>query len=199
MSTILGVEKGGSIVLVSDTLSCCGSLRDVNAVGSKVVTFGRSLVGVAGFTVYGNILRHYAATKKRLPRFADEVAIFDFFLRFWRDMRERYSFVDDQSDNDDRTPFADLDSDFLIVNKDGLFRVHGIMSVSRFERFCAIGSGADHTEGALEALYEDKLSAREIAVRAARAALTFDANSGGDLEVFELRKNGTWRASMLEV
>lgn len=131
----------------------------------------------------------------------DERSILDFFVRFWRDLHNQYHFVDDQSDSEAPSPFADLATEFLIANPHGIFRVKEVLSVSRFERFCAIGSGAPHAEGALQILYEQEESAKAIAEKAVRVALEFDAASGGEVAVLDVaervagrRKQGRVRA-----
>ena len=194
MSTTVAVQKDGRIVIAWDTMSSCGSTRCVNAIGpSKVLRFGASLIGVAGFMVYRNLLDHYLASKKKSPVLKDERSILDFFVEFWRELHSQYHLVDDQSDSEAPSPFADLGAEFLIVNRYGIFRVKEILSVSRFERFCAIGSGAPHAEGALQVLYEDGRSAKDVAEAAVRVALEFDAASGGAVEVRDMPKHGSGR------
>ncbi len=186
MSTIVAVEKNGRTAVAWDTMTTVGSLRVTNCLDrTKVHRIGRSLVGVAGLSIYGNVLEHYFATK-RAPALKDATAIFDFFIKFWRDLRERYPFVNDQWDDEDPTPFADLDAEFIVANRYGIFGVKEILSVSQFERFCAIGSGASHAEGALEVLYDQKGSAAEIAMRAVEVAISFDCKSGAPVEVAEV-------------
>jgi ATP-dependent HslUV protease subunit HslV len=99
-------------------------------------------------------------------------------------MRRDYSFVNDQSAGDDKSPFADLDSAFLVVNANGIFHVTGQMAVTRFTRFDAIGSGASYALGALHAIYDGRLRADEIARRACAAAVHFDVSCGGEPDVF---------------
>ena len=66
----------------------------------------------------------------------------------------------------------------LIVNSGGIFHVTGQMSVTRFTRFDAIGSGGPYALGALHTLYGEKLGAEDIARRASAAALHFDVSCG---------------------
>lgn len=188
MSVIVAVQKNGRIALSWDTMSSFGSTRCVNQAGPpKVLRAGSSFIGSAGLTVYRNLLDHYLASKK-VPVLKNERSIFAFFVQFWRDLHERYHFIDDQSDRDDPCPFADLDAEFLVVNRHGIFCVKGILDVSRLERFCAIGSGAAHAEGALQVLYDQEGSAKETASRAIHVALAFDAASGAPVEALEIGK-----------
>lgn len=188
MSVIVTVEKDDRIAVAWDTMTSVGSTRCVNAAGPpKVQRTGPCYIGMAGLTVYRNILCDYLQSAEP-PSLRDEREVFAFFLQFWRDLRGRYHFVEDQSDADSASPFADLDAEFLVASPHGVFLVKEILSVSRFEKFCAIGSGSPHAEGALHVLYDVADTAREIAQRAVEAALAFDAASGGPVEVVELRR-----------
>jgi ATP-dependent protease HslVU (ClpYQ) peptidase subunit len=95
---------------------------------------------------------------------------------------------------DDKSPFADLDASFLIVNSGGIFHVTGQMSVTRFKRFDAIGSGGPYALGALHALYGETLGAEEIARRACAAAVHFDISCGGEIDLFTIKLEGPLRA-----
>ena len=100
------------------------------------MALGGSQLAMTGWGVYDNVLHDYLASR-RPPRFASEREIFTFFVRLWKDLRKRYSFVDDQVAEDDRSPFADLDSSFLVGNRHGIFHVSGDMSVMAFHEYYA--------------------------------------------------------------
>jgi len=186
MSTIVAVEKKRAVAIAWDSMFATGSVYSPNCVSpSKVVRLGNSFIGVAGFTVYATILGDYQA--KRKAELGDESAILRFFVQFWRDLQSRYHLVNSQSDSSNPSPFADLDAEFLVVNPRGIFRVKEILSVSRFERFCAIGSGSEYAEGALSVLYDSDLPAAALAKRAVEVALQFDRASGGTVLAEELR------------
>ena len=96
MSTIVAVHKSRRIAVACDTMSRVGFTRSVNSTGPpKVFRIGSSFIGCAGFTVYRNVFDHYLAGK-RAPILRDERSVFDFFVRLWRDLHDRYHFVDDQ-------------------------------------------------------------------------------------------------------
>jgi ATP-dependent protease HslVU (ClpYQ) peptidase subunit len=109
--------------------------------------------------------------------------VFAFFLRFWKQLSRRYSLVNEQPHQDDPSPFADLDSSFLVVSSGGIFYVSGNLSVSQFDRYYAVGSGSSYALGALHVLFAEDLDADEIARRACAAAMTFDLYCGGEMEV----------------
>jgi ATP-dependent HslUV protease, peptidase subunit HslV len=185
MSIITAVTKRGKTVIAADTLYLTGSHKDYtpDLVGrSKVRKVGSSYIGITGWSLYQNIFDHYLA-KARVPALRDEKVIFDFFMKLWTNLRERYSMVKDQREGAD-SPFGDLDSSFLIVNRYGIFDVHGNMTVWRHKHYCAIGCGAPYAYGALHATYDDSSNARELAGRAVAAAVRFDDGCGGDTEFF---------------
>ena len=188
MSIIVAVEKGGRVAVSWDSMSSFGSTRCVNQIGPpKVLRAKSSLIGVTGFTVYRNLLDHYLASKK-VPILRDERSVFEFFVEFWRDLHGRYHMIDDQHESEEASPFADLGAEFVVANRYGIFRVKEILNVSRVGKFCALGSGASHAEGALQVLYEQQEDAREIAKAAVSVALEFDAASGGPVEVLDIRQ-----------
>ncbi len=185
MSVALAVLKGRTIAIAADTQESFGDRKVLRSdhTSSKIMKIGSSFLGHTGWGLYENILGDYLA-KAGTPRLRSEREIFSFFNRFWKRMRREYSFVNDQSVSEDKSPFADLDSAFLVVNSNGIFHVSGQMSVTRFRRFDAIGSGGSYALGALHAIYDGALRAEELARRACAAAADFDVSCGGDPDVF---------------
>jgi ATP-dependent HslUV protease, peptidase subunit HslV len=195
MSVAVAVQKGRTIAVAADTQENFGDRRVLRGdhSSSKIMKVGASYIAQTGWGLYENILGDYLV-KAGTPRLRNEREIFVFFNRFWKRMRKDYSFVNDQPMEDDKSPFADLDASFLIVNSGGIFHVTGQMSVTRFTRFDAIGSGGPYALGALHTLYDETLDAEEIARRACAAALHFDISCGGALDVFTVKLHGSPRA-----
>ena len=195
MSVAVAVQKGRTIAIAADTQENFGDRRVLRGdhSSSKIMKIGASYVAQAGWGLYENILSDYLA-KSGTPRLRNEREIFAFFNRFWKRMRKDYSFVNDQPMEDDKSPFADLDASFLIVNGGGIFHVTGQMSVTRFSRYDAIGSGGPYALGALHTLYGEKLDALEIARRGCAAAVHFDVSCGGELDFFSVKLDGSLRA-----
>ena len=187
MTTIVAVEKANSIAIAYDNVTGVGSVATVNAIRqSKVNKYGDTYIGVAGLSVYNNLLSHYLK-RNELPKLCDEDSILQFFLDFWKELHDNYHFVDDQSVEDHPSPFADLDAEFIVVNQTGMYRIKEILSVNKFEKFFAIGSGASHAEGALSVLYSTDMNAVDIARESVRIAIEFDRGSGGGIESVELQ------------
>ncbi len=183
MSIVVAVQKDGLIALASDSLSVFGSHREdqTNIINNqKIVSVGSSYLGYTGWGLYGNILSHYLKKQKTPPRLTDEHAIFSFFLKFMKDLRDRYNLVNDQA-NSEKDPFADLDSCFIIANRSGIYGVSSNLSVCQYRTFHAIGSGCDYAFGALHATYDQELPVEAIARCAVEAAIRFDSDCGGEV------------------
>lgn len=184
MSIAVAVRKGNTIAVAADSQENFGDRKVVgsNHRATKIMQLGGSQLAMTGWGVYDNVFSDYLGTR-RAPRFASEREIFVFFVKLWKDLRKRYSFVDDQVQDEDRSPFADLDSSFLIGNRYGIFHVSGDMSVMAFQEYYAIGSGASYALGVLHALYASERDAAVLARRACEAAIAFDVYCGGDIDV----------------
>ncbi len=188
MSIIVAVAKRGKIAVATDTLYLTGPHKDYSADlvdRSKVRRAGSSLIGMTGWSLYQNIFDHYLANRRVPPLKTTEV-IFDFFLKFWRTLKERYPFVKEQREGAD-SPFSDLDASFLVANRYGIFDVHGNMTVWQHKRYCAIGSGSPYAYGALHTLYDGGGGVSGMARRAVEAAVQFDDGCGGPIEVVEVK------------
>jgi len=183
MSIVVAVRKGPRIGLASDTQTSFGSSRIPidNLRTQKVREVGRSLVAAAGWGLYENILEDFLARRRR-AELDTRAAIFAFFMGFWKELHQHYSFVKDQADREDDSPFGNLDTSFLIVNRNGLFHVGPDMSVTVFEQYYAIGSGADFSLGALSVLYPSDAPVEDICRRAVEAAIAFDVHCGGEVD-----------------
>ena len=196
MSVAVAVLKGRTIAIAADTQEGFGDRRVLRSdhASSKIIQVGSAYLAQSGWGLYDNILRDYVA-RSGTPRLRNEQEIFVFFTRFWKRMRKDYSFVNDQpADDDDKSPFADLDSSFLVTSPGGIFHVSGHMSVTRFKRFDAIGSGGAYALGAMLSVHHEDLDAAEIALRGCAAAVHFDVSCGGEIEVFSVKLDKTLRA-----
>lgn len=179
MSVIVAVRKGSQIAISADTQDNFGDLRPPpeNHEAIKLRRLGGAVLGSSGWALYDDIFADYLSRRK--ANLSDRVAIFRFFVKFWRDLRKQYPFVNDQPGKESETPFANLDASFLIASQRGIFLVSSNMSVSEFRQYYAIGSGGDYALGAVHALYEQVESPVELAERAVKAAMAYDNSCGG--------------------
>jgi ATP-dependent HslUV protease, peptidase subunit HslV len=198
MSIAVAVKTNGRIVIACDSKRTFGSgeVPESNLVDVKIRKVGNAYLAITGWGLYTNIIDDYLRAR-RPPRLSDQAGIFAFFRVFWKDLHERYSFVSDQR-HDDESPFGDLDASFLIANQNGIFSVACDMSVTRFEQYYAIGSGAPYSLGALHALYDEHGDALAIARTAVESAIGLDLYCGGAVTAYEIkaaarRKSGKQR------
>jgi len=189
MSIAVAVRKDARIVLATDSQTNLGSERvpAENLSGPKFMQIGDAYMAATGWTLYSNILADVLGRRRAAPRLDDETSIFKFFMRLWGELHERYNFVKDQADDAD-SPFGSLDSTFLVTCTSGIFGVASDLSVLRYERYFAIGSGAPIAIGAVHALYESEHDAESIARRAAGAAIDHDVYCGHPIHLATVRE-----------
>lgn len=187
MTVAVAVRKGGRTVLAADSLVNFGGQRfpPQNCRFHKIFRLGSTSIVWAGWSLYAEMLTAHLA-RNEPPPLMSEPEVFSFFVRFWRSMREEYTFVSRGQQAGD-PPFVDLESVFLLVNRAGMFRVAGDMDVTAFEQFCAIGSGSKYALGALSVLYPQDLDAAEIALRAVQVGIDYDVHCGGDIDIVDVQ------------
>ncbi|PID55882.1 hypothetical protein CSB45_13760 [candidate division KSB3 bacterium] len=187
MSIAVSVKKGQDVVIASDTQDNFGSNKVSfdNYRAKKIISVGNSYVATTGWGLYEDIFDDYLLGKEGIV-LESKAQIFSFFMQFWKDLHKKYSFVKDQSDEEDVSPFGDLDATFLIANRSGIFYVSSNMSVTKFEKYFAIGSGSSFSLGTIYGLYELDFSAEEIACKAVEAAMTFNIYCGGRIDLFQV-------------
>lgn len=184
MSIAVAVKSQGRVVIASDTKRTFGSgeVPEANLSDVKLRKVGNSYLATTGWGLYSNILDDYLATRRN-ARLGDARSIFAFFRVFWKDLHQRYSFVSDQR-HDDESPFGDLDASFLIANPVGIFSVACDMSVTEFQQYYAIGSGAPYALGAMHTLYKDTADPEMVARKGTEAAMALDLYCGGKITAF---------------
>lgn len=194
MSVAVAVQSQGKVVIAADTKRTFGSgeVTVENFTDLKIRQVNDAYVATTGWGLYNNILEDYLHGQRN-ARLEDQRSIFTFFRKFWKDLHQRYSFVSDQRP-DDESPFGDLDASFLIVSAHGIFSVACDMSVTRFEQYYAIGSGAPYALGALHALYAPDADPVKIAERSTQAAMALDLYCGGKVTSFSVPAHRKSRA-----
>lgn len=183
MTVCIAVEKDGQTCLATDSMR--GNLVPSNVVPiGKAVRVEKSLVAVSGFEVMLALLRQHQAEIKP-PGLSSPDAITSFFLGFYRFLRNTTLWTID-NENDDIGPFANMRSNFLVVNASGIFFVGASLSAVKHRRFSAIGSGELPALGAAEVLYDTPMSASQIAKRSAEAAMQIDDQCGGEVFTYKV-------------
>ncbi len=188
MSIVVAVKKDGRTVMAADSLNVFGQERvpTDNSKATKIRTIGSALLAITGWSVYANILDDLL-TDRDTPVLRDEKEIFAFFIELWRQLHERYPFVNDQAHTKD-TPFGDLDASFLVANHNGIYKISQDSSVCRFDKYYAIGSGSVYALGALYQIYDKDHDAADLARRAVATAIEFDIYCGGEIDMFDVQR-----------
>lgn len=188
MTVAVAVAKNGRIVLAADSLVHFGGQRFLpdNARFDKIHRIGDSLLAWAGWSLYAELLTAHLASHPPPPVLSTEARVFDFFIQFWRTIRDDYTYLN-RPGPDPRSPFAELDSVFLLANRHGIFSVAGDMDVTQFRRYCAVGSGAKYALGALRILYDTLDDPAKIALRAVEVGIECDVHCGGHVNLAEVR------------
>ena len=75
----------------------------------------------------------------------------------------------------------------MIASPAGIFSVACDMSVTEFQQYYAIGSGAPYALGAMHALYKDTADPDMIARKATESAMALDLYCGGSVTAFSMR------------
>jgi ATP-dependent HslUV protease, peptidase subunit HslV len=185
MTVAVAVRKHGRTVLAADSLVQFGGQRfpTDNCLFHKIQRLGPSMIVWAGWSLYAELLTAHLAAN-RPPTLDTEAEVFDFFIKFWRALRDEYTFT--RRGAADNHPFVDLESVFLLANHRAVFRVSGDMDVTEFQQYAAVGSGAKYALGALRVLYDTLDDPIEIARRAVQVGIDFDVNCGGPIEITEI-------------
>jgi ATP-dependent protease HslVU (ClpYQ) peptidase subunit len=186
MSIVVAVTKGAKTVMGADTRSNFGAevLPPDNQTTRKIRRVGDALLGRSGWGVYDNILGDLLE-RDEPPALGNASDVFRFFNELWRVLHRRYAFVNDQSKRKDG-PFGDLGGSFLVANRSGIFYVSPNLGVTRFEKYYAIGAGADYSLGAIHQLYDREQDAERIARAAVATAIAFNVHCGGPIETLEV-------------
>ncbi len=179
MSIVLAVKKNDDLVIATDTQQTFGSNTPCpgNIDESKILRIGPACLGSTGWGIYDNILTDFLGTEDA-PLLSTTAEVFSFFKGLWGALHDKYSFVNDQSDDKD-SPFGDLDSSFLIAVSNRIYYVSSNMTVTEFLKFHAIGSGCEYAIGAMFALYDTAASAEDIARKGVESAMIHDVYCGG--------------------
>jgi ATP-dependent protease HslVU (ClpYQ) peptidase subunit len=194
MSIVVAVNKGNRIVMAADTQTSFGDSERTpteNSRSAKIYRIGQAIFGTTGWAVYDDIIADMLAHPPEgvapgPPDLSTQRSVFAFFLDMWKELHDKYQFVNDQAQAKD-SPFGDLDSSFLIASPGGIFKVSSDLGVTPFRQYYAIGSGTEYALGSLFNLYpHDDLDVEQVAVQSVRTAMAFDTGCGGDVDVLEV-------------
>ena len=101
-------------------------------------------------------------------------------------LKDKY-FLNPKEDEEDSFESSRMDS--LIANPFGIFGLYSVRSVQEYSKFYAFGTGYKFALGAMQAIYETKADAQEIAQAGLEAAAQFDDSTQSPFEIKTIRLN----------
>ncbi|MDP5008806.1 MAG: MFS transporter [Glaciimonas sp.] len=182
MTTCVVVKKGKQIAIASDSLVTFGDTRLSHAyeVNDKIVQVGDSFVTLAGTAAHFPVMRKLLLGMGEECKLSSREEVFETFSRIHAILKEHY-FLNTKEDDDD--PYESSQITSLIANPHGIFGIYSYREVFSFERFWGIGSGRNFALGAMYAVYDQHLSAHQIAEIGIKAGVEFDKSSDLPLRI----------------
>ena len=188
MTTIVAVKKGGYAAIAADTLTMWGNMKEsANHIKNheKLLEFQDNYLGFTGSAVFKLVVEHWLKNNKKKPKFDSVENIFDSWLSFHKQLKDKYYLRSEDDDSDD---FETSRMNVLIVNPSGIFAVGVLRTVNEYNRFTAFGSGCDYAVGAMHAVYDDPAkSAEDIARIAIETAAEFDDGTGLPMNSYTIK------------
>ena len=195
MSTVVAVKKAGKVCIAADSLTSFGDLKlssVYDAAHDKILRFDENYLGIVGSAAHQLVLESVFASKKVVEKKIDidlssRLSIFESFRTLHPVLKQKY-FLNAKDEDDD--PYESTQIDALIANPFGIFGVHSLREVTEYNKFWAIGSGAEYALGAMFAVYDSAASAEEVAHAGVAAGAEFNNASSMPLSsyVTELQK-----------
>ena len=189
MSTVVVVKKAGKVCIAADSLTSFGDLKlnsMYDAAHDKILHHDDNYLGIVGSAAHQLVLESVFSSetigdKKVDFDFSSRLAIFESFRALHPLLKEHY-FLNSKDEDDD--PYESTQIDALIANPHGIFGVHSLREVTEYNKFWAIGSGAEYALGAMFAVYENATTAEEIAHAGVAAGSEFNNASSMPLSSY---------------
>jgi ATP-dependent HslUV protease subunit HslV len=196
MSTVVVAKKAGKVCIAADSLTSFGDLKlssYYDAAHDKILSHDENYIGIVGSAAHQLVLESVFASKKVIEKkididFSSRLSIFESFRTLHPVLKEKY-FLNAKDEDDD--PYESTQIDALIANPFGIFGVHSLREVIEYNKFWAIGSGAEYAIGAMFAVYDTAETAEEIAQLGVAAGAEFNNASSMPLSsyVVELQQS----------
>lgn len=182
MSTVVVVRKNGIACLAADSLTTFGEQKQTSEYdrhSDKTQAVDEGAMSIVGSAAHSLVID--SVLRERRVRFdlRDRLRIFESFRALHAVLKDQY-FLNpkDGDDGNDNDPYESSRIDALIANPDGIFGVYALREVYEYERFWAIGSGAEYALGAMHVAYATADGAEAVARAGIEAGAAFDTGSG---------------------
>ncbi len=176
MSIVCAAIKDDEIAIAADTQMSLGSLvttaEDLKNC-DKLLRVNDNVIGIVGWTAMSTMLETIVSEKARLFVMDDRKKIYKSLMKLHEEMKENYYL---ETDEHKSQPVESLQLDALIINRNGIFEFGSYREVNQYLRFWAIGSGSRYSLGAMEALYDKAIDAKELVETGVHTAAKFDGH-----------------------
>ncbi|MBX2865709.1 MAG: hypothetical protein KTR27_19325 [Leptolyngbyaceae cyanobacterium MAG.088] len=189
MTIITAVQKDNEVAIACDTLTTTGGMKlsaDYQVGAFKLIPYGDSILGLSGLCAVKFIFADLLARTEPVPLNSRE-DIFKWLLSHQATLKSDY-FLKTDNGTDKSQPAETQWLHALLINPHGIFSIGRYREVNEFSKFWAIGSGRQFALGALEVLYQQNLSASEIAREAAYTATKFNPSCAEPITVETIHK-----------
>lgn len=174
MSTIVAVIKNNQACIAADSLTSFGDTKIAAShikQSDKILNFKQNYLGVVGSAAHQLVLESIFNTQADLLDFSDRLTIFESLRKLHPVLKDQY-FLNSKEDEEDAYESSRLDA--LLMNKSGIYGIYSLREVEEYEKFWAVGSGAEFALGAMLSQYESTGSAEQIAQAGIVAGAEFD-------------------------
>jgi ATP-dependent protease HslVU (ClpYQ) peptidase subunit len=180
MSTVVVVRKQDRACIAADTLTTFGEQKQSAAydrASDKIQPLGDGAVSIVGSAAHALVLESITRGKRVRFDLRDRLRIFESFRQLHGELKEHY-FLNPKEGEDENAPYESSRIDALLAHPVGIFGIYALREVYAYQRFWAIGSGAEYALGAMHAVYDDAASAEAVAEAGVSAGAEFDTGSG---------------------
>ncbi|MEM6987913.1 MAG: MFS transporter [Pseudomonadota bacterium] len=174
MSTIVVVQKGHDACIAADSLTSFGDQTlgaHYDRHSDKIQKIHNSYFGIVGSAAHSLVVESALKRAGTTARLNSRVEIFQTLIKLHKSLKEDYFLNPSESEED---PYESIRFDAVLANAHGIFGVYSLREVYEYQRFWAIGAGADYALGAMHALYDRLESAEDIARAAIEASAEFN-------------------------
>ncbi len=189
MTIITAAQKGDQIAIACDSQTTGGDTKytaDYSINRSKLLHYGDSIWGLSGSMSVHQAFEDLLAEVEPVP-LTSRRDLFRWLLDQQKRLKEDYYIKTDVAS--DRTQAVDSSrSNALVATPHGIFSINQYRSVHEYGRFWAIGSGSSLAIGAMDILYDQDLSASEIAEAGALTATKFNIYCSAPIRVETIQK-----------
>ena len=187
MSTIVAVLKNNVACIAADSLTSFGDTRQaaefVTDYDKILAHSDGSYIGIVGSAAHHLVMQNLVQKHADKVDFSDRFGIFESMRQLHPILKEEY-YLNSKDDDDDSYESSRVDA--LIVNRGGIFGLYSLREVDQYNRFWAVGSGAEFALGAMKVAYELLDDAEGIARAGIEAGACFDCSSALPMTSYRL-------------